>query len=340
MMKAAIFDMAERIVMVTEMPIPEPAPDEVLIRVCRCGICGTDVSLTGNSGASYQQGRFGHEYAGEVIEAGRDVTTHKPGDRVAVIPVVGCGHCENCRWGNPLLCGSRRSAQQGLGEYAAVPARVAVHLPQTLSFADGAMIEPMACGLHAMRLAGVDSDSRVLVIGGGSMALSAIYWARRSGARRIVVLSRSAHRADLLQQVGADAVLGFDPDNDARLKEMLGGAPHIVAECVGKPGMVNLALDHVAPRGTVISMGMCRHAEAIVPSRVAYKEAKLIFPIAYSAEEFAETARVFDAEGFHAEQIVSEVIGLEALPARLAEMRAGRSSFKIQVDPARSAQGE
>ena len=336
MMRAAIFDAEAREVRIEELPIPRPASDELLIKVCRCGLCGSDVSLTGDGPFAFATGRFGHEYAGEVIEAGRDAGSFRAGDRVAVLPVVPCNACDYCRWGNPLLCRNPASATQGLGEYAVVPAKVAVHLPESLSFADGALIEPIACGLHAMRLAGVRAGKRVLVIGGGAIALSAIYWARRLGAGRVVALSRSAHRADMIMEMGGDTILGFDEDSQGRIADALGGAPDIVAECVGKPGMIDLALGHVRPRGTVLAMGMCVAPEPIVPARATFKEARLIFPLGYTMDEFVETARAFDADRLNPERMVGEVIALDQVPATLQAMRKGGSGAKIHVDPSRS----
>ena len=336
-MRAAIFDAEARKVRIEDRPIPAPGPDDLLVKVCRCGICGSDVSMTSDGPFAFGTGPFGHEYSGEVVETGSRVKAFKVGTQIAVLPVVPCEACDYCRWNNPLLCKNRRSATQGFGEFAIVPAKVATTLPQSLSVADGALVEPIACGLHAMRLSGARQGKRILVLGGGAIALSAVYWARRLRAERVVALSRSEHRVDMLMSMGADAVLNFGDDQE-RVVEALGGPPDIVAECVGKSGMVNLALDHIRPRGTIVSMGMCMQAEPILPVRANYKEARLLFPIGYTSEEFAETARAFDADRLQPERMVSDVISLEQLPARLDAIRAGQGGGKIQVDPHRSAQ--
>ncbi|HKQ83362.1 MAG TPA: alcohol dehydrogenase catalytic domain-containing protein [Steroidobacteraceae bacterium] len=336
-MRAAFYDAEQHRVSIETIADPRPGPDELLVRVCRCGVCGSDVSMTSRNGTfNYASGRFGHEYAGEVIEVGRNVRTHKRGDRIAAIPSVGCGTCEICKRGNPLLCSAQSSAMFGFGELAVIPPKVAIHLPDSLSFADGAMVEPIACSLHAFRLAGLERGARVLVIGAGSMALGAIYWARALGAAKIAVLSRSSHRRDTAMAMGADAVLGFDADDQARIIEVLGGSPHIVAECVGKAGMLNLAADHVCPGGTVVSMGLCMQAEPIVPIRFGFREVRLLFPIGYTADEFAATARSFDAGRVSPENLLSDVISLDELPTRLDTMRTGGSGAKVQVDLLRS----
>ncbi|HKX77408.1 MAG TPA: alcohol dehydrogenase catalytic domain-containing protein [Novosphingobium sp.] len=337
-MRAAVFDAEHKVISIADLSIPRPGPEELLVRVHRCGVCGSDVSMTGDVPYGFRSGRFGHEYAGEVIEIGRDITGFKVGDRIAAMPVEPCGVCEYCEWENPLLCRAPRSVSQGFGEYAVVPSAVAVPLPESLSFADGALIEPMACGNHAMNIAGLERGSRVLVLGGGAIALSAIFWARRRGAGRVVALSRSSHRNDIIMATGADAVLGFHPEDQVRAAETLGGPPDIVAECVGKTGMINLAIDLIRPRGTVLSMGMCMNPEPVLPVRCTYKEARLLFPLGYTLGEFVETARAFEADRFDPEKMVSDVIALEDLAVRLSAMRAGESgNLKVHVDPHRSS---
>ena len=333
-MRAAVFDAETRRVAIETRPVPQPGPDDLMVRVCRCGICGSDISMTSDAPFNYGSGEFGHEYSGEVIEVGRNVTSHKVGDRIAAFPVTGCGACETCRRGYPFFCAARRSNSFGFSEYAVVPPAGAVRLPKSLSFADGALVEPMACGLHALRLARLEAGARVLVLGAGSMALSAVYWARRLGAGRIVALSRSAHRREMLMAMGADAMAGFDPEERGRIVEALGGPPDIVCECVGKAGMIGLAVELVRPCGTVVSMGMCMQPEPLLPAQCVFKEVRLLFPLGYTTEEFEQTARAFDAESLRPDSMVSDVITLEDLPARLEAMRAGGGGgLKVQVDP-------
>lgn len=332
-MRAAVFDAERNVVNIETMQDLRPGADELLVKVCRCGICATDVAMTsGDSTFKFGSGRIGHEYSGEVIEVGRNVRTHKTGDKIAAMPVIGCGACETCNRGNPLLCAAQTSAMFGFGEFAVIPPKNAVRLPNSLSFADGALVEPMACGLHAMRLARLEPGSRVLVIGAGVMALAAIFWARRLGAGRIAVLSRSAHRREMAMIMGADAVLSFEPDDQVRVSEVLGGKPDIVAECVGKPGMIGLAVDHVRAGGSVLAMGLCMQAESILPIRYNFSEVRLLFPIGYTADEFEATARAFDAGRVRIEVMVSDVIALDALPMRLEAMRNSSGGMKVQVD--------
>jgi (R,R)-butanediol dehydrogenase/meso-butanediol dehydrogenase/diacetyl reductase len=334
-MRAALFNGPGRPITIESIADPEPGPGELLVKVCRCGICGSDVSMTGEAPLTLPLGRFGHEYAGEVVEVGGEVQSFRRGDRISALPVAPCGHCEGCRTGNPLFCMNGSFLVGGFGEYMVIPPAAARPLPKSLSFADGALIEPMACGLHALRLARMPRGARVLVIGAGSIALSVIYWARSLGAGKIAVLSRSDHRRDIAMGMGADAVLTFDVEDQGRIVDVLGGAPDIVAECVGKTGMLDLATQHVRRQGVVLSLGMCSYDDRVVPARCTGKEIQLLFPHAYTVDEIAETARAFDSGRVRPDLMVSDVISLEQLPGTLEALRSGRQkSLKVHVDPA------
>lgn len=333
-MRAAMFNGPDRRITVEELPDPQPGPGDLLVRVCRCGICGSDVSMTAGGPEYLPLGRFGHEWSGEVIEVGREVEGIGPGARITSLPVARCGACEGCRTGNPLFCERAGYLVGGFGEYMVIPAQAAVPLPRSLSFSDGALVEPMSCGLHALNLAQMQEGDRVLVIGAGAMALSVIFWARNLGAGRIAVLSRSSHRNDVARAMGADEVLGFGEEDRPRIAETLGGPPDIVAECVGKQGMLEFASNQVRPRGTIVSLGMCQHGDPLVPALMTHKEARLLFPRGYTVGEFESTAHAFDAGRVDPEAMVSDIVPLEALPAIMDELHAGaRKSLKIHVDP-------
>lgn len=335
-MRVAVFNGPQKPITLERVADPEPGSNELVLKICRCGICGSDVSMTSEGIFTYPPGsRLGHEYAGEVVAVGREVSRIKLGDRITCRPREGCGRCEPCRGGHVLLCSAPRDLIAGFAEYIAVPETVAVSLPQTVSFGDGALVEPMACGLHALRLARMRAGARILVLGAGSMALSVVYWARRLGAGPVVVLSRSSHRDDVVLSMGADAVHRFDMEDAGAVGEALGGQADIVAECVGKAGMLNRAVNHVRPAGTVVSLGMCQQGESIIPAHCASKEVRLIFSFGYSKQEFIETVRAFDSGHVRPELMVSEVIPLDDLPATIESLRSDRKSLKIHVDPQR-----
>lgn len=136
-MKAAVFHAAGTPLRIDTLPDPEPGVDEVVIRVQRCAVCGTDLHATSGHGFTYPAGpQIGHEYAGEVIAVGKGVERLKLGDHIAAMLVVGCGTCELCRTGLDVLRPHLAGYGAGLAEYARVSARGANLLPRTVSLAD------------------------------------------------------------------------------------------------------------------------------------------------------------------------------------------------------------
>jgi len=335
-MRVAIYPGAGLPITVEHVPDPEPSREDLLLKIGRCGICGSDPSMTSGSAFDYPAGcRLGHEYSGEVVAIGKDVTGFKVGDRVACLPQIGCGACQTCLNGRPFYCSAIRFLSGGFADFIAIPHQTAVRLPQSLSLADGALVEPIACGLRALRLADMRGGENLLVLGAGSMALAVVYWARQLGARAVTVASRSSKKRDTMLTFGADRFHSFAEDDPAALDRA--GPWDIVAECAGKPGLLNKAIEYVRPTGTVISLGMCMQPEPIVPAFCAFKEVRLHFPVAYSVNEFVATARAFESGRIRPELVVDKVIGLDDVPRVIASMRAGTGAQKIQVDPSMEA---
>ena len=333
-MKAAIYPGLGKPVVIEALADPVPGPDDVIIKVHRCGICGTDLSMTRGGVWDFGAGvQFGHEYAGEVIETGTNVSGFSVGERIAVLPSVACGQCEACRThGNNVLCQAKsRSAMVGFAELARVPISVATRLPATLSMADGALIEPLAISLYGAKLASIQQCDRVLVLGAGTVALYAIYWARRLGADRIVVMSRSARRKELALAMGANAFVSYGASEIGEVKEALGGSPRIVFECVGAEGMLSKAVMQVAPFGRIVSLGFCTSPDAVIPAMASYKCASMQFAVGYSMKEFIYIAEQMDKGHCDPKAIITNDISLDALPAMLDTLRGPHDETKVHV---------
>jgi (R,R)-butanediol dehydrogenase/meso-butanediol dehydrogenase/diacetyl reductase len=333
-MKAAIYPGLGKSIVIEARPDPTPGPDDLLIRVQRCGICGTDLSMTQGGTWDYGAGsQFGHEYAGEILEVGRGVSGFRPGERICVIPSLACGQCAACRGhGNNVLCQAKPgSAMLGFAELARIPASVAIKLPDSLSMADGALVEPLAISLYGIKFARIERGDRVLVLGGGTVALYAIYWARRLGAGRIVAMSRSARRQDLALAMGADAFIAYGKDEIGAAREALGGAPQVVLECVGAAGMLSKAIMHSAQFGRVISLGFCTTPDPVIPAIASYKCVSLQFAVGYTMQEFLYIADQMDKGHADPKAIITRDIPLDDLPAMIDALRGANNETKVQV---------
>jgi len=333
-MKAAIYPGEGKPVTIQDIPDPQPGPDDVLIKVHRCGICGTDTSFT--RGGMFDFGKdaqFGHEYAGEIVETGKNVTNFSVGDRVAVMPSIACGECAACRsHGNNVLClNSPGPGMVGFAEYARLPTSVLTPLPSTLSMADGALAEPLAVSLYGLRQARIRPGDRVLVLGGGTVALYAIYWARRLGAGRIVAMSRSARRKDLCLQMGANEFITYGDNEIGEVIEALGGSPQYVFECVGAEGMLSKAVMHIEQFGNIISLGFCTSPDPVIPGIASFKCASMQFVVGYSMTEFFYIADQMDKGHVDPKTILTSDIPLADLPEMMETLRGSNNETKVHV---------
>lgn len=332
-MRVAVFNGAGKpitIENVADDPLPEGS---VRIAVGRCGICGSDISLTSGSPFDYATGnRMGHESAGTVIELGKGVTSLKVGDNVAVLPTGFCGRCPSCRAGRPLFCEVGPAQTGGFGERMIVTETSAFRFPDSVNMAEGALVEPIACGRRAWRMARLRKGDSVLVIGAGSIGMAAVFWARQMGAGRIVVATRSAARHPIALAMGADEAVSIGDDPEA-LERVLPAPPDFVVEGTGKPGALAEAIARVRPLGTVVSLGMCTKHDPILPAFNTFREATIVFPLAYAGEDFTETIRAFDAGRIRPRVSVTETIPLSGLPALVEEMRGPNSHLKVQITP-------
>jgi L-iditol 2-dehydrogenase len=310
---------------------PEPGANDLILKVHRCGICGTDLSMTKGTAWDYAPGQFGHEYAGEIVAMGGAVEGFRVGDNVSVVPSGACGHCAGCAGGNNILCTTAQGATQGFSEYARIPASLGIKLPSVLSMSDGALIEPLAVSLYGVRLSRMQAGDKVLVLGGGTVALYAIYWARRLGAGKVVAISRSDRRRDLCIAMGADAFVTFGDNEVGEVIEALGGSPDIVYECVGVEGMLMKSVMHARLYGHVTSLGFCTGPDPVMPSLASYKCVTMQFLVGYTMREFVFIADQMDKGHIDAKTIITSEIALEALPAMFDALRGPNEETKVHV---------
>lgn len=267
-MQAVIFPAPESI-SVERVPDPTCAPDEVVVQVSRCGICGTDVHIYRNEYMSAFPVIPGHEFGGVIVEIGKAVTDFKVGDRVAVDPNLYCGHCDMCRNEMANHClnwqGVGITRPGGFAEYVAAPARACYHLPAALSDAQTAFIEPLACVVHAMKRIRILPADPVLILGAGPMGLLLVQALRRMGASYVAVVEKQPARLELAKTMGASFAVPVGADQDAALKEIAPRGFGVVIDATGVPAVIEGAFRYLRPRGTFLQFGVApNHARVSV----------------------------------------------------------------------------
>ncbi len=265
--KAAVLE-KPHVLGIKEVDMPRPGAGEVLVKVKAVGICGSDVHY-------YVDGRIGdyivekpiilgHETSGEIAEVGAGVTHLKKGDRVALEPGIPCGSCQQCKGGTYNLCAEVRfhatpPYDGTFAEYVVHPAQFAFKLPEHISFAEGAMIEPLSVGIHATRQGGVGLGSRVLITGAGPIGLVTLLACKAAGAGVIAVVEGKQNRADMAYKLGATQVIStFDSDKivaeTKRLSDNYGFDTAI--ECSGAGPAAQTAVRALKRGGTLVFVGL------------------------------------------------------------------------------------
>jgi (R,R)-butanediol dehydrogenase/meso-butanediol dehydrogenase/diacetyl reductase len=333
-MRAAVFRGFDLPLVLEDVPEPRPAEDELLIRVARCGICGSDLHMTREPAFGTEVGKIlGHEFAGEVLEVGRSTHGFKVGDHVAVAPVRGCGRCSACLAGEPAWCEHMLLQGGGYAQLAVAKDRQCLALPRTTAVEDGALVEPLAVALHGVTLAKIKPGARVLVMGAGPIGLGVAYWARRLGATGVAVTDLTTLQSALALAVGATAFVKADDAAVQGVSAALGGAPDVVFECVGRPGILAQALEHVRPRGLIVMLGLCTVAETFVPFKAVSKEVHVMTSAFFNMNEYRAALDVLDGGRSAAKAMVTDTVALSQMPAVFEALRQRTSQCKVMVRP-------
>ncbi len=253
-MQAVVFTAPETAV-IEQVPDPACKPDEVVVQVGATGICGTDLHIYHNEYMSDFPVIPGHEFGGVIVEVGKDVTDFGVGERVAVDPNLYCGHCYFCRNEQSNHClnwqGVGITRPGSFAQYVAAPARAAYRVPESLTDAQAAFIEPVSCVVNAMKRLRVWPADEVLIFGAGPMGLLLVQVMRHNGASQIVVVEKQPDRLALALKMGATAAITAGPDQAQALKELAPYGFAIVIDATGVPAVIEQAFNYLKPRGRI-----------------------------------------------------------------------------------------
>ena len=251
---------------VGEAPMPKVGPDDVMIKVQSVGVCGSDLHYyhTGSIGNFIVKPPFilGHEAAGIIEEVGENVKNLKPGDRVCMEPGVPCMKCEECLTGHYNLCKDVKfwatPPYDGvLSEHISHPAAFTFKIPDNMSFTEGALVEPLAIGLHACNTGSVKLGQTVVIVGAGCIGLVTLLAAKAYGATRIIVGDVLDKRLEKARELGAITVNTKDDDLVKKVMELTEGrGADVCIDCAGFSATVDACLSAAKPAGMVVIVGL------------------------------------------------------------------------------------
>ncbi len=329
----------------------DPGVGEVVVRVATCGICGTDLHeysagpivtpvephpLTGAQNPQI----LGHEFAGDVVAIGSGVTSVVEGDRVAIMPLAYCGHCAYCRRGLQHLCATMgcvglSHAWGGMAELATVAEYQVVRLPDAVSYAQGALIEPTAVAAYGVERAGVAPGDRVLVTGAGPIGALAALCAQAAGASTVYISEPNPARRARAEALGVATV--HDPtsvDVPELLHEQTDGLGVDVAiECSGHPNGFNSAVQSLRRRGTLAQTGLFVGEASVEPMLWSLNDLTIVGTWCYWVYDFDRIAAQIGAGSLPVERVVTSSVTLDDAPDAFARLASGAADeIKVLVN--------
>ncbi|CAN5758833.1 2,3-butanediol dehydrogenase [soil metagenome] len=341
-MRAARFH-DQRDVRIEEVAAPEiRSPDDVLVEVCYCGICGTDLHeyLGGPivtprephplTGVTLPQ-TLGHEFSARVVEIGSQVEDVEVGDRVAIMPAIVCQRCPWCRRGLGHLCTrfacTGLSAETGgLAQFAVVKEYQVAVLPDSVSDREGAVVEPGAVAAYGVDRAGVRGGDVVLVTGAGPIGVLSALYASAVGASTVIIAEPNPHRAARAAALDIGPVA--DPTNGevaALVAEATGGLGiDVGVECSGTSAGLGACLSTARPRGTVVQTGLHTKPATLDAMQLSERDVTLVGSWCYLITDWPRIIRLIASGKYPVGRAVTSTIGL-------AEVVSG--GFDVLVDP-------
>jgi len=272
------------------MEVPTPAilsDTDVLIRMKTLGVCGSDIHyyVSGKIGSQVVQYPFavGHEGSGQVEKVGKGVTSVKPGDRIAIEPAMPCWECDQCKSGRPHTCRSLRflgcpgQAEGSLSEYIVMPETSCIKIPDSMSYDEAAISEPLAIGVYAVKQSIPMEGAKVGILGFGPIGMSVLLPALAMGAREVYVTDKIDDRLKIAIESGATMTANPDKEDVAeKISQEVPELLDVVFECCGKQEALENAVDLLKPGGKMMIIGIPEFDNWTIPvDKTRHKE--LIF---------------------------------------------------------------
>lgn len=340
-MRAAVFKEMSKPLVIETVSDPVPTAHDIILKVKNCGICGSDLHMTEpTSTMPLALGSvMGHEFAGEVIEVGSAVKhLWKPGDRLAGFPVICCGDHTPCiNFGLRGSCAKMLSVGLGAApgayaEFVRIGANSGYKLPQSVSFREGAMVEPLAVGLHAVDMARMPRGATVLIIGAGPVGLATMLWAKFLGARHVIVSEKAEVRRQMAAKFGATAAIDPGEPLVAQVQKIAGKAPDVIFECVGVPGLLNTTMMEAPRGGRIVVAGVCQQPDTILPLMGIVKELEIQFVLGYRPDDFDYVIAMLAGDRIEVGHMVTDIVDLDALPAAFEALRRPSHQCKVMLE--------
>jgi 2-desacetyl-2-hydroxyethyl bacteriochlorophyllide A dehydrogenase len=335
---------AKRTIRLAEVPTPKPGRDEVLIRVRASGLCYTDVELFNGTQPYFAMGLAhhpmipGHEWSGEISELGEDVQQFRTGDRVTGDVSIGCTHCRFCLAGQYNLCvvkqevGLCRGKDGAFAEFLTMPARHVYRLPDSLSFEEGAGVEPAATCVKGIHKTGLRAGDAVLVSGDGTIGLLGIQAAKAAGAGIVIATGTDEKKLALAKSLGAELTVDVRSQKPADIaRDATGGfGVDLAMECSGQIPALRDCIQAVRMGGRLCVIGVYEKTYPDFPATdLVVRDITFVGSVA-SPNAFPETLRFMEQGRIRLAPLVTHTLPLGEI-GRAFEIMENPSSGRIKI---------
>jgi len=330
-----------RKVVVEEASKPKAGPGEVVINVKYCGICGSDIhAYHGVHPFISPPIVLGHEFSGVVEEVGSGVTGVEPGQRVVVEPLLTCGKCLNCRLGHYNRCVSMKvigcQVDGAFAEYVLVPAHRVIPIPDEVSFKQGALVEPLAVAVHAVKRGGPLCGRSVVVLGAGPIGLLTASVAKRWGAGEVMITDLSDRKLEVAKSLGVDHTVNARREDPIKVAREVFGEEgvDVIFECVGSnPVTIAQAIEMARRGATIVVVGVFSGDIPIKLGFVQDRELELRGTAVYIFKDFLDAIQLIRRGEVDVEKLVTKTFPLREVPEAFRFIEENRDEvIKVLIE--------
>lgn len=307
-----------------EMPVPEPGEGELIIKIESALTCGTDLK-------AFRRGHpkipmptpFGHEFSGTISDAGKSVNGYRAGDAIMGVHTAPCGTCYYCQRQLENLCPVTMETMLlgAYAEYIRIPSRIVqlntFHKPENISFAEAALLEPLACVVHGFVPIDIKPEDNVLIIGAGAIGLMHVLLAKAEGAENVIVAGKHASRLKLARELGADHIINASHQvtKNSVLELTNGFGANHVFECTGRPMVWEQAIEVVTKGGNVVLFGGCPSGTSVTvdTGRLHYDQISLIGRFHFTPRDVAEAHLLLTQNRIDVSKLITDTLPLDHL---------------------------
>jgi L-iditol 2-dehydrogenase len=329
-------------IMIHEIEMPQPGPGEVLLKIQRIGVCGSDVHVYhGKHPYTSYPVVQGHEFSASVAAVGEGVSDLKPGMKVTSMPQIVCGECAPCRRGDYHICDKLKVQgfqAPGCGqEYWVTSAASIIPLPETFSYEQGALVEPVSVAVHATSRAGFLAGRRVAVLGAGPIGNLVAQVARASGAK-VLITDLSEYRLDIARRCGLENVSNAKEETLAQASRQAFGPDgfDVAFECVGAEPTITAAVSTIEKGGTIVVVGVFGEKPRVDMGLVQDRELNLHGTLMYQKRDYLRAVELIATGAIKTDPLMSVHFSIDQfLDAYHYIERQGDRSMKVFIDVSR-----